>query len=218
MADKIPLKNSAGNAVEFVAGDTLGVANGGMGTTALTSHGVVIGNGTGAVNTTAAGTAGQPLVSGGASADPSFSSSFIGKSIAIYKSADESVTSSSTLQNDDDFSFAIRANEVWKGSMLMTGSALGAGGIKGDFTIPSGASGSMTSASSQTGLTFANVSVATGFGLTVAMTSGRDFAINFTITNGANAGTVQFRFAQNVSNGTATIIKGGSLLHATRTA
>lgn len=48
------------------------VAQGGTGTNTLTSHGVVIGQGTSAVNITAAGTSGQPLLSGGASADPAY--------------------------------------------------------------------------------------------------------------------------------------------------
>lgn len=48
------------------------VANGGTGGATQTAHGVLIGEGSSAVNATAAGTAGQPLLSGGASADPVF--------------------------------------------------------------------------------------------------------------------------------------------------
>jgi hypothetical protein len=51
---------------------TLPVGNGGTGQTSLTAHGVVIGNATNGVNVTSAGTAGQFLVSGGASADPTW--------------------------------------------------------------------------------------------------------------------------------------------------
>jgi hypothetical protein len=50
----------------------IAVGNGGTGAATLTAHGVVLGNGTSAVAVTSAGTAGQPLLSGGASADPSF--------------------------------------------------------------------------------------------------------------------------------------------------
>lgn len=49
------------------------VAKGGTGDTTLTSHGVVVGQATSPVHTTAAGTAGQVLQSGGASADPTYS-------------------------------------------------------------------------------------------------------------------------------------------------
>ena len=51
---------------------TIAVASGGTGATTLTNHGVVIGQGTSAVHVTTAGTAGQVLTSGGASADPTF--------------------------------------------------------------------------------------------------------------------------------------------------
>lgn len=51
---------------------TLGVAGGGTGATTLTTHGVVLGQGTSAVAVTSAGTTGQALVSNGASSDPAF--------------------------------------------------------------------------------------------------------------------------------------------------
>jgi hypothetical protein len=50
----------------------LSVPQGGTGRATLTSHGVLLGEGTSAINQTAAGTAGQALVSGGAGADPAF--------------------------------------------------------------------------------------------------------------------------------------------------
>uniref|UniRef100_A0A6M3KV48 Uncharacterized protein n=2 Tax=viral metagenome TaxID=1070528 RepID=A0A6M3KV48_9ZZZZ len=46
------------------------VPYGGTGLATLTDHGVVLGSGTGAVSVTSAGTAGQPLMSGGSGADP----------------------------------------------------------------------------------------------------------------------------------------------------
>lgn len=51
---------------------TLPVANGGTGDTTLTAHGVLVGETTSPVAVTSAGTAGQPLLSGGGSADPAF--------------------------------------------------------------------------------------------------------------------------------------------------
>jgi hypothetical protein len=52
---------------------TVAVPQGGTGAATLTSHGVLIGAGTSAVTATAAGSAGQVLQSGGASANPSYS-------------------------------------------------------------------------------------------------------------------------------------------------
>jgi hypothetical protein len=55
-----------------LAAQVLTVPNGGTGKTTLTLHGPLIGNGTGAISSGAAGTAGQCWISGGAGADPSF--------------------------------------------------------------------------------------------------------------------------------------------------
>jgi len=60
----------AGGAAADPSWGTLGVVGGGTGTATLTDHGVLLGSGTSAVTPTAAGTSGQPLLSGGASADP----------------------------------------------------------------------------------------------------------------------------------------------------
>ncbi len=60
---------SQGAAADPVFGTAV-VAGGGTGAVTFTAHGVLIGEGTSAVVATAAGTAGQVLTSGGASADP----------------------------------------------------------------------------------------------------------------------------------------------------
>ena len=65
---QLPLNNS-----DSVTG-TLAVANGGSGGTSFTDHGLLVGSGTGAFTALAAGTAGQFLISGGGSADPSYPS------------------------------------------------------------------------------------------------------------------------------------------------
>lgn len=56
----------------------------------------------------------------------------------IVKSADEAVTSSTTLQNDDDFSFTVAANTsyVVEGVLIVDGSS--SGDFKAAWSIPSG--------------------------------------------------------------------------------
>lgn len=61
-----------GNAIYRAGGTDVPVTDGGTGVSTLTNHGVVLGQGTSAVAVTAAGSAGQLLTSGGASADPSW--------------------------------------------------------------------------------------------------------------------------------------------------
>lgn len=53
-----------------VLGGTLNVGHGGTGQTTLTVHGLLIGNSTSGINTMSAGSAGQLVISSGASADP----------------------------------------------------------------------------------------------------------------------------------------------------
>lgn len=77
-ADKTPIGIYSGKQKEFPAGDTVGVPKGGTGRTTLTNHGVLVGQATSAVAATAAGTTGQPLLSGGASADPAYGTLAVG--------------------------------------------------------------------------------------------------------------------------------------------
>lgn len=65
-------KSAIYNRIDALAAALFGVAGGGTGVSTLAAHGVVLGNGTSAVAVTGAGTAGQVLMSNGASADPTF--------------------------------------------------------------------------------------------------------------------------------------------------
>lgn len=65
----------AGTLAISYSGTALPVDNGGTGATTLGDAGVLIGNGTSAVQVTSAGTAGQVLMSNGAGVDPTFQSS-----------------------------------------------------------------------------------------------------------------------------------------------
>lgn len=82
------------------------VAQGGTGAATLTSHGVVVGQGTSAAVATSAGTAGQFLVSGGASADPTFQTLTILDKSTTEQSVASSVASTSV------YSFSVPANTL----------------------------------------------------------------------------------------------------------
>ncbi len=196
--------------------DTLdSVANGGTGRATLTAHGVLIGNGTGAVDVTTAGTTGQVLV-GVTGGNPVFSSSYVGKSIAIYKDSDETVSTSTTVQSDDEFLFAIGANETWEGVWFPTVISPAAAGLKVAATLPSGATGRKRIAWGNTGSADSDITATTGATFQwLIQTYGR---ITFKVVNGSTAGNVQFQWAQNVSDGGSTIMRAGSYLIATRTA
>jgi hypothetical protein len=77
----------------------LPVAGGGTGASTLTAHGVVIGNGTSAVNVTSAGTSGQVLTSNGASADPTFQAAAAGTPVYWGPFAPDSITLATPATN-----------------------------------------------------------------------------------------------------------------------
>ena len=197
-----------------MAENLLGVNQGGTGKATLTAHGVLLGNGTGVIAASTAGTAGQPFISGGASADGAYASSFIGATTVVQKTAGETVTSSTTLQNDDHFTFSVAANERWKGIITVPINANPSGGFKFDITAPSGATGSCAIMGSNS-FTSGWVAIGTGFGSTNNITN-TAMSISFDITNGANAGSITLRWAQNASFGTGTTLSGGGNLIAVR--
>lgn len=131
-----------------------------------------------------------------------------------YKSADETVNNSSTLQNDDHLTFAIAANEIWAFTfmgMFLSGTTPD---IKFTFSVPSGAifrywdaQNFMTVSNNGDGLD--TQSVLSGNGTTVVM----DDVLGM-VTNGANAGSVTLQWAQNTANASDTKLLKGSYIIA----
>jgi hypothetical protein len=72
-----------GNAVYRAGGTDVPVADGGTGASTFTDAGVLIGNGSGAIQVTSAGTAGQVLTSNGAGVDPTFQAASAGLSVPL---------------------------------------------------------------------------------------------------------------------------------------
>ncbi len=139
-----------------------------------------------------------------------------------FKSADESVTSSTTLQNDDHLLFAVEANARYKldGYLSYTGAVSPAGDLKIDWTIPAGASMKWASfAVNSNALTSYDVVVQSETGVRAYGTLGaQEMALQpkgWLVTAGT-AGTLQMRWAQNASSATATVLKTGSYLELKR--
>ena len=65
----------------------------------------------------------------------------IGPRYRLYKPDDETVTSSTVLQDDDDLLFPVAANEVWAWHGSLWFDSLSAENVKFCFTAPSGATG-----------------------------------------------------------------------------
>lgn len=135
------------------------------------------------------------------------------------KTANESVTSSITLQNDDHLTFSIGANEEWEVVFeVSAGSLLGTTGVIFGVTAPSGATIEASLALIGLNRGDAAFTRTTTIGAVLdaysSMSSNQANArISAWILNGANAGTVALQFAQLISSGTAvTLFKGGRMV------
>jgi hypothetical protein len=144
--------------------------------------------------------------------------------VSLYKTADQSVTSSTVLVDDTDLQWAVTAGEVWQieGTLYAEGSQAGDLGVR--ISTPSGQSGywqalgpnvsaTSTTASSvlPTGQAF-NTTPSVGM-LGAGVTA--PVRINGLLVVGT-AGTVKLQFAQGTSDATATTLKAGSHLRARR--
>lgn len=142
----------------------------------------------------------------------------------VLKTVDESVASSTTLQDDDQLFASLPANSTWwmEGYIRTNGANTGTGDMKIDFSIPAGASLVYTSFATTTAApavqyeATANNSGTSRVIGTNGSTPDMGFAPQAYIVIGATAGLVTFRWAQNTSNATATIVRAGSVLRFTR--
>lgn len=129
----------------------------------------------------------------------------------VKKTADESVTSSTTFQNDDALAFSISANKSYLFRAALAYSAAASGGIKFQWTGPASptlvgmvdrydgiSGGNAATAFSSVMLSLANAATK------------RIYEVIGIIQNGANAGTAQLQWAQNTTNGTATTVFKGA--------
>jgi len=136
-------------------------------------------------------------------------------SVAIHKTADESVTSSAALQDDNDLLFSIGASETW--AFLIIGSVTyGTTGLfKYDFSVPSGASGrTFSSADGSAG--FANSAIGTPVSFSGSAQTNSLITISGYVVNSSTPGTVRLQWAQAASNGTASTLKQATILIATK--
>ncbi|GJQ30856.1 MAG: hypothetical protein HBSAPP03_27400 [Phycisphaerae bacterium] len=136
----------------------------------------------------------------------------------ILKAADESLNSTTTLQDDDHLTYALQANEhVEFEAFILTTQAHNNADIKYTFAVPTGAT-ILWTASKQltTSATVTQEIPVTASGTTRV----NDFAagdliltrVRGYVRNGSTAGSLTLRWAQNSSNGSNITVKQDSFL------
>ncbi|MGW3499371.1 hypothetical protein ACWDMY_01315 [Streptomyces globisporus] len=162
--------------------------------------------GTATLNSTA-------TVNGNAVINGSLTVSGVGQTQFVRKTADESVTSSTTLQNDNHLVLPVVANATYSLFLMCIFSGGTVGDIKFDWTVPTG---TVLRWSDQTGTSglHSNVDVYSAPGGTTQVA----FQVWATVVTSGTAGNIQFRWAQNASDATATIVRANSHLCLDRVA
>ncbi|MFB7354863.1 hypothetical protein [Streptomyces gardneri] len=145
----------------------------------------------------------------------------------VRKVATESVSSSTTLQNDDELFVSVEANATYIVNMFLLHSSPLPGDLSIGWSVPTGASFAwgVQAASNDTANSFVvsdmnlvgrNATEAATFGGGDGTATRAD--VSGTLTTSVTAGTLQFRWAQRVSNASASQIRAGSWLSVRRIA
>lgn len=159
---------------------------------------------TGAVTTTGALTVGTNLSVTG-----------IGKILYVRKGSDESVTSSSTVQDDDELVLAVATNsEYFVYVQCYLSSASSTPGFKIGFTVPASASLVWGEDRARNGATSAAGPITQAIGAGTSLCTG----YTGSLTTAGTSGNLQLQWAQSTSNGTATTLKAGSFMILIRVA
>lgn len=130
----------------------------------------------------------------------------------LYKAANETVNGSSTLQNDDDLVFAVGANEAWEFRLVLYPTVTENSGIKFAFSFPTAA----TAYIRFDGENYIETDTIDYTAINFTGTENIFIEAVSTVFVGANAGNVQFRWAQSTSFADNTVMKKGSHIIATR--
>ena len=145
----------------------------------------------------------------------------------VRKTADETVTTSTALQDDNELFFPIAANETWVSDWVLCVDGATGGDFKLAFNVPAGATGRYFSLAYDAGVTTPQGAIvsngSTDLTDTGAVTRGTlgggvvsTEYVRLIVVNGSTAGIVRLRWAQGTSSGTASTLFTNSYVRAER--
>jgi ABC-type uncharacterized transport system permease subunit len=141
----------------------------------------------------------------------------------VIKAATESVTSSTTLQNDDELFTSVLASATYRFTVGLKYDGPQLADLKFAFTVPAGATANAwlvflptsTTTGTDPQISGGDVTASNAIGTNGSGTSMFALFEGILVTAGA-AGTFQFQWAQSTSNVTATRVLAGSWLDLKR--
>lgn len=140
--------------------------------------------------------------------------------VLAYKSADETVNNSSTLQNDNHLVISVVANAAYTVDLYAIYNSNSTANLKVDYTMPAGAALSQmvfisggTLSAIQHGVSLGTVGAVNGI---AGISADTGLQMHGVLTTGGTSGNLTFRWAQNVANASNTIMRTGSYLRAQR--
>lgn len=153
----------------------------------------------------------------------------IGVPAWVRKAASESVTSSTTMQNDNDLTFTMVAGAVYEVQLSLSVQGSASGDVKTGWSVPADATGGtkfvhgpasvLSTAFTSREDTAASVST---HGYTVAKTyhieANAVAILEWGLISSATGGTFTLQWAQSTPNATATVMNQASYLRYTRVA
>lgn len=142
---------------------------------------------------------------------------------SFYKSANEQVVSSTTMQNDDTFTFSVEANALYFVELFIVMSSADATGnpdFKSQWTVPASTTGIRWRSGLTTGATADTTdkeqidTIAGGSSqLGVLPSSTRTFFVErISVDTAGTSGTMTLQWAQNNSDTDAVIVEAGSYM------
>jgi hypothetical protein len=126
--------------------------------------------------------------------------SVAGASVVVRKTAAETVTSSTTLQDDNHLFFTMTANGVWAVRCFVLATSASNAAMRFNWSVPSGASYAFTAAAGSTGVVTQNSLNLADFQTAGVGGQGLTAVFDGFVATAATAGDLRLRWAQSVSN------------------
>lgn len=137
---------------------------------------------------------------------------------AARKSADQTISNSTTLVNITDMTFSVATNETWHVFLLVLFNSSTVANLKYDFTIPTGATRHTLFRGQDSSGAEATLYKSTGSQSVDGEAANWMFAVEMIVRSGGTAGTIQLQGAQNSAEVSNTKFLADSCLIAHKVA